>query len=109
MNYACVVCGKVFERKTPYETAERILCRGCKRVEFYKENPAKNPDTSSAYNCKGYTYKGIHFDSSWELAYYIWLTDHNKQFIYHPKHYMDYMDEGINRVYQPDFLVDILD
>jgi hypothetical protein len=70
------------------------------------DHPTKNPNTSHAYDCKGYTYKDIHFDSSWELAYYIWLTDHSKQFIYHPPYYLDYVDEGVTRLYQPDFLVE---
>ena len=31
-----------------------------------------------------YVYNGIHFDSSWEIAYYIWLKDNNIEFEYHP-------------------------
>jgi hypothetical protein len=34
--------------------------------------------------CKNrfYKYNNIIFDSSWELAYYIWLNDNNIKFIY---------------------------
>lgn len=34
---------------------------------------------------KKYEYKGITFDSSWELAYYIFLRDFKIPFVYHPK------------------------
>lgn len=33
---------------------------------------------------KKYTYNGINFDSSWEIAFYIYLSDHNVRFEYHP-------------------------
>lgn len=32
-----------------------------------------------------YTYDNIKFDSSWELAYYIWLKDQDKTFEFHKK------------------------
>lgn len=32
-----------------------------------------------------YKYNELYFDSSWELAYYIWLKDHNVKFEYHPQ------------------------
>ena len=69
------------------------------------DHPMHNPEV--IHSNKGYLFENIHFDSSWELAYYIWLKDNKKEFIYHPKLYMDYIDEdGINRIYQPDFLVE---
>lgn len=55
----------------------------------------------------GYLYNDIHFDSSWELAYYIWLVDNKKQFIYHPSFNIEYLgsDEKMH-IYCPDFLVE---
>lgn len=55
---------------------------------------------------RGLIYNNIYFDSSWELAYYIWLKDHNISFEYQPQSPIEYIDEkGINRLYFPDFLV----
>lgn len=57
---------------------------------------------------KGYIYKGIKFDSSWELAFYIYLTDMKKSFIYHPPVYLEYEDSQAHQkhVCWPDFLVE---
>jgi hypothetical protein len=58
-------------------------------------------------SCIGYIYDNTHFDSSWELAYYIWLKDLNKKFIYHPDIKVPYIDDlGIERLYEPDFIVE---
>lgn len=53
-----------------------------------------------------YKYNSIHFDSSYELAYYIWLNDHNINFEYHPNIFFTYMteDSKLHR-YFPDFKV----
>lgn len=66
-----------------------------------------NPEVQQKNRIKAYLYDNIQFDSSWELAFYIYLKDHNKSFIYHPPFYMDYIDEeGVSRIYKPDFLVE---
>lgn len=52
-----------------------------------------------------YTYNNINFDSSWELAYYIWLTDNNIDFIYHPNIHYTYSANGKEYYYFPDFKV----
>lgn len=68
-------------------------------------------DASKTYsaNCKNrkkYMYDGVVFDSSWELAYYIWLRDHNVTFEFHPKIQFTYTDKfGKTHKYNPDFLV----
>ena len=68
-------------------------------------------DASKTYsaNCKNrkkYLYDNIVFDSSWELAYYIWLRDHNVTFEFHPKIQFTYTDKfGKTHKYNPDFLV----
>ncbi|MDR2436604.1 MAG: hypothetical protein LBD17_00815 [Endomicrobium sp.] len=55
----------------------------------------------------GYEYNSIHFDNSYELAYYIWLTDNERSFIYHPQASFEYVDEnGVSHEYFPDFLVE---
>ena len=71
------------------------------------ENAMQNPE--DRYKCRTgkYDYKGINFDSSWELAFYIWLEDNDKQFIYHPHITVDYVDDyGVSRKYYPDFIVE---
>lgn len=44
---------------------------------FGVEYPMQNHDIRVA-NQQKYFYNNINFDSSWELAYYIWLTDNNE-------------------------------
>lgn len=56
---------------------------------------------------KGYRYDDKNFDSSYELAYYIWLRDNNKQFIYHPGIPLKYIgSDNKEHLYMPDFLVE---
>ena len=54
-----------------------------------------------------YCYKGINFDSSWELAVYIWLVDNEIDFEYQPSEpELTYTDlDGILRRYCPDFKI----
>lgn len=79
------------------------------------DNPMQNPKVKQKIidtygrigRVKGYVYKDIHFDSSWELAYYIWLIDNNKDFIYHPSFSFTYLgDDEKEHDYYPDFLVE---
>jgi len=78
-------------------------------------NPMHNPETIQKVidkygrigSVKGYIYHDIHFDSSWELAFYIWLTDNKKQFIFHPSTPLEYIgDDDKMHLYYPDFLVE---
>lgn len=51
-----------------------------------------------------YVYNDICFDSSWELAYYIWLKDSKIEFEYQPKVDFKYMgNDGKEHNYYPDF------
>lgn len=52
-----------------------------------------------------YEYDNKIFDSSWELAYYIWLKDNNIQFIYKPDR-LEYKDGNVSHYYYPDFKVE---
>lgn len=51
-------------------------------------------------------YKGIYFDSKWEIYYYEYLKKYNIPFIYHPES-IKYFWAGDNKIheYQPDFLI----
>lgn len=53
-----------------------------------------------------YIYDEKSFDSSWELAYYIWLKDNNENFEYPCETHFQYLDaEGKQHTYIPDFKV----
>ena len=64
---------------------------------------AQNKEIRSKQKHK-YTYDGKNFDSSWEIAYYIYLTDHHIRFEYHPIDF-DYYYPGDNKMhkYEVDF------
>lgn len=47
-------------------------------------------------------YKGIHFDSSWELAFWIWCEDHNKKI----ERNLNPIISKTKQKYYPDFIVD---
>ena len=52
-----------------------------------------------------YTYNNINFDSSWELAYYIWLKDNNINFEYQPNIKFKYIANNKEHYYFPDFKI----
>ena len=99
---------------------ENYNVENASQVEYVKEKLSKNNamknneikeksmrNRENALNQKiGYTYNNIHFDSGWELAYFIYLIDNKISFIYHPNFTYKYLDDnGIERTYLPDFLV----
>ena len=69
------------------------------------ENPDYCPSILSKMKRK-YTFENLHFDSSWEIAYYIWLKDKSKNFEIHPNKYFTYFFDDKKHRYHPDFLVD---
>lgn len=52
-----------------------------------------------------FEFNNQHFDSSWELAVYIWAKDHNKKIVREPK-ILKYDFEGRAHKYIPDFEID---
>ena len=74
--------------------------------EFGTTHFMKNPELRKSTRLR-YCYKGINFDSSWELAVYIWLVDHKVDFEYQPSEpeltYIDF--DGIMKRYCPDFKI----
>ena len=52
-----------------------------------------------------YLYNGLSFDSSWELAFYIWATDHGKEIIRLPVA-LAYQVDDKQYHYYPDFCCD---
>ena len=53
-----------------------------------------------------YSYDGKHFDSSPELAFYIWLQDNNIEFKCHDGTFLEYEFNGNVMRYFPDFIVE---
>ena len=68
------------------------------------EKAMQNPDIRRKAKSK-YFYNRIFFDSKPELAYYIWLTDNDYAFEYHPSTAFTYEHNGHICIYQPDFKV----
>ena len=64
-----------------------------RRKEGYRPNPKSK-----------YYYNNIYFDSSWELAFYIYCVDHGIN-IERNTHILKYFVNGKERGYIPDFLV----
>lgn len=52
-----------------------------------------------------YRYDELTFDSSWELAFYIYLKHKKIKFVYHPNIVFTYNENGIEKHYHPDFIV----
>ena len=114
--------------KKSKENFEKKYPRGSKeRTEYYKEVHKKTIQTNlkrygvespmqrenirlHGFSPYRYDYNGYVFDSSWELAYYIWLLDQGlidgEDFVVKPFP-IDYYDNFLskNRKYFPDFTV----
>lgn len=106
-----------------YGVEENFTADSCREkskktmVEKYGcEHPAQNEELkrkmriSGAFESqkrfKAYRYKDINFDSSYELAFYIYLEDHHKDFLYQPDLPLKYIgNDSKEHNYFPDFLV----
>lgn len=83
----------------------------CKKTYIEKygcRNPLQNPDVQMKRVKAKYEYDGKIFDSKPELAYYIWLTDTGRRFVYHDfLKYFEYNFKGkINRYFPDFYLID---
>jgi hypothetical protein len=93
-------CRKTYKERTGFEYP-------LQNIEVKKKIIERFGSIGTNIFCGGYRYNDIHFDSSYELAYYIWLTNTGKQFIYHPKFSFEYTgDDGQQHLYLPDFLIE---
>lgn len=73
--------------------------------EKIKQTNIKLYGTSNPNHNHFYRFDNKNFDSSYELAYYIWLKKHNIDFEYQPDISFSYEYNG-TRNYYPDFLVE---
>lgn len=62
-------------------------------------------DLTKIKHARKYTYKDINFDSSWELALYIYLKDNSIEFEYQPNVCFEYLFNGKSHIYKPDFRI----
>ena len=132
LKFKCIKCGKPCEirmvciKSLPKET--QCMCKTCKtkytkKLEYGDENwtnrekaeqtcldtygvrhPMMTREVQKKCGKKIY-FDGIKFDSSWEIAYYIWLRDNKINFKYHPFKLFYYDSKMKIRTYYPDFKV----
>lgn len=97
----CVVCNKLLDKEMRY----RKTCSDeCKRIRLRQQALDRGfggPSTVSSFGKRG-TYKGIHCDSTYELALLIYCLDHNISIIRNVEKF-PYMYEGKQYNYYPDF------
>ena len=99
-------CMKVYGKKYA-SCSEKVKLKTIENnVKKYGVNyPIQLPEIRKKGQHK-YNYFGIKFDSSIEIAYYIWLKDHNIEFEYQPNIDIVYHLNGEEHHYNPDFLVE---
>ena len=76
----------------------------CNVESFGYEWPGQCPDIQAKQRQR-YSWNGIKFDSAPELAFYIWMLDHNVEFEYQPSTPFEYFIDGTKYFYCPDFKV----
>lgn len=101
----CQVCNKAL----PFEIRTRKTCSEKCYRQLMSEKAKKHslggyqPNAIKKHH-KG-NYKGIHCDSSWELAYLVYCLENNIK-IQRCNQYFYYLYKGVQRKYYPDFIVD---
>ena len=73
--------------------------------KFGCENPQQNYEIH-VKTMKHYKYDSLNFDSSWELAVYIYCVDHNIRIEREPVRFKYTNSKGKNSYYFPDFIID---
>lgn len=73
---SCVVCAKLFD--VPYRSSVRLTCsKACFHIYLSQQTKGRSGGLRlrGGRGKQGY-YRGVHFNSTWELAYFIWAQDH---------------------------------
>lgn len=99
------VKSEIIRNKMKNTCIERYGFTSYSKTEEFKQNISEFNRTHTFKRTSKYYYNNSWFDSSWELAYYIWLTDNNINFIYHPNVYFEYEYNNKTYKYYPDFLI----
>lgn len=74
------------------------------KLRYGVEHPAQNHEICKKSKSK-YYYNNKYFDSSWELAMYIYLMDNKINFEYHPER-IEYFVNNVKHYYMPDFCIE---
>ena len=88
--------------KTPMHTEKM---KATNRKNYDTDWPQQNREFMRNMH-KRYTFDNMNFDSSFELAIYIWCKDHKIEFEYQPNVIFTYEHDGIVRTYEPDFVIE---
>lgn len=107
----CCNCGIEYWDNTDYHSKKYCSEKCMKEAKHNKLSIAAkrnnlgglHPETTHTFYKRGY-YKGIHCDSSWELAFLIYCLDHNID-IKRNYDYLIYEFEGKEFKFYPDFIV----
>lgn len=106
-NEKCKYCGKVIN-----SPIRKYCSKECRKADMHnflsllaKKNNFGGYHPNSIKNHKKGTYLGLHFDSSWELAFIVYCKEHNMN-ISRFKGYRTYQINGEIKKYYPDFTVD---
>lgn len=103
----CLICGNIiYNKKCKYCSEEcRKIGRHQKLSDLARNHNFGGYEPNSIKNHHHGNYKGIHYDSSWELAYLVWTIEHNID-IKRCDEIRTYIteDNKIHR-YFPDFIV----
>lgn len=92
------------EKKQQIQEKHKQTCLEKYGVDSYQRSEAFRKDLPRRIklSCKRCTYEGVHFDSSWELALWIYAQDHNLEIEKEPCSF-EYIFEGKKHIYFPDF------
>lgn len=100
----CPICNKIIDYEHKYN---KTCSLDCSRKLAVKNNPHINDGGYRKGSSRGHSgnYKGIHCDSTYELAYVIYCLDHNIN-ISRCNEVFEYKLNGKIHKYHPDFIVD---
>lgn len=107
----CEYCGQEFEigyKKNGKLRNRKYCSKECSNKaisEFNKKINNGGFKEGSVKNYKSGWYKGIHCDSSWELAFLIWCFDHNIN-VKRCNDVREYIFDNVRHKYYPDFITD---
>lgn len=104
----CKTCGKKISHKNKYDYCGNCF-RKSKECSSIMSKATKGKtggyNEGSVKNYKSGRYDGIWFDSSWELAYYLYNKENSVNIIRCDENF-PYVYEGVKRKYHPDFIID---
>ena len=111
IKFYCKNCGELYSTRVKADRRQRLrrmLCFKCQCVDTSKKHygtdyPMQNKDVLSRCH-KKYNYNGMSFDSSWELAFWIYHKDYGINII-RDIDGIDYVFNGEHHKYFPDFNV----